>query len=48
MQDANYKRNVGIKGFDFDAAAAHNKQQLRQRLEQSSQKHGPTTRGPMA
>ena len=48
MQNANYKRNVGIKGFDFDTAAAHNKQQLRQRLERASQKRGPATRGPMA
>jgi hypothetical protein len=48
MQNADFTRNVGIKGFDFDAAAAHNKQQLRQRLERASQKRGPAPRGPMA
>jgi hypothetical protein len=47
MQNANFKRNVQLKGFDFDAAAAHNKQQLRQRLERASQKRGPAQRGSM-
>jgi hypothetical protein len=32
MQNAYFKRNVHRKGFDFDAAAAHNKRQLRERL----------------
>ena len=48
MQNANLRRNVGLKGFDFDAAAAHNKQQLRNRLERASQKRGPASRGPAA
>jgi len=48
MQHANFKRNVGINGFDFEAAAAHNRQQLRQRLERASHKRGPAARGPMA
>ena len=48
MQNANFKRNVGTKGFDFDAASAHNKQQLRWRLERASQRRGPAPRGPMA
>ena len=48
MQNANFKRNVGTKGFDFDAASAHNKQQLRWRLERASQKRGPAARGLMS
>ncbi len=47
MHDANFKRNVHVKGFDFDAAAAHNKQQLRRRLERASQKRSPERRGPI-
>jgi hypothetical protein len=48
MQSANFLRNVHLKGFHFDAAAAHNKQQLRNRLERASQKQGPMRRGPSA
>jgi hypothetical protein len=47
MQNAFFKRNAHIKGFDFDAAAAHSKMQLRQRLERASQKPGPARRGSM-
>jgi hypothetical protein len=45
MQNANFKRNVHPDQFDFDAAAAHNKQQLRVRLERASQKRAPVQRG---
>lgn len=48
MQNANYRRNVHLKGFDFEAAAAHNKQELRDRLERASQKRGLARRGPAA
>jgi hypothetical protein len=48
MQNANFRRNSGLRGFDFEAAAVHNKQQLRRRLERASQKRGPVPRGPMA
>lgn len=47
MQNANFKRNVGIKRFDFEAAADHNKRQLRQRLERAGQKRSPKPRGPI-
>ena len=48
MQQANHLRISKVKGFDYAAAATHNKQQLRQRLERASQKRGPAPRGPMA
>ncbi len=47
MQNANFRRNVNLKGFDFDAAAAHNKQQLRERLERASQNRSKERRGPI-
>jgi hypothetical protein len=48
MQGANLSRNSRIKGFDYNAAAAYHKQQLRKRLERASQKNRPAQRGPMA
>jgi len=48
MQNANFRRNIRLKGFDFDAASAHNKKQLRIRLERAGQKPAPAPGGPMA
>lgn len=48
MQNANLRRNAKIKGFNYNAAAAYHKQQLRKRLERASQKNRPAERGPMA
>jgi hypothetical protein len=46
MQQANLLAIEGAPGFDYDAAAARNKRELRQRLQQASQKNAPRTELP--
>ena len=47
MISANYLRNVNQNGFNYQAAAARNKQELRRALERASQRRAPSNHGPL-
>ena len=44
MMNANQLRIVKQKGFDYNAAAARNKEELRRELERASQKRSTSTK----